>query len=255
MLSQHAQSSRFNNYHTPKQRILGSQSAHPAPAWRPNARLASGSNQGPGSKILLSRLPLDVEQEEVEVLFNRTVGQVKEVIMVYNTQGKSRGMAVVTFARAGDAAVARAKYNGKFVDGRRPIKIEIVVDDDEVVNASPPVTGPPSLLERLGPPKPTPNGAHKNPKQAAAVKTGQQPQPQPQPQAPKGPAPTAKVRLRTKKGPRRLNKQQAARQPPRKKTAEELDKEMEEYKASAGGGNGTAVRVKATESTMQMQIS
>lgn len=37
--------------------------------------------------------------------------------MVYNSQGKSRGMAVVTFARPGDAAVARAKYNGKIVDG------------------------------------------------------------------------------------------------------------------------------------------
>ena len=37
--------------------------------------------------------------------------------MVYNSQGKSRGMAVVVFARPGDAAVARGKYNGKIVDG------------------------------------------------------------------------------------------------------------------------------------------
>ncbi len=37
--------------------------------------------------------------------------------MVYNSQGKSRGMAVVTFARPVDAAVARTKYNGKIVDG------------------------------------------------------------------------------------------------------------------------------------------
>lgn len=63
MLS-HAQSSRLNTYHTPKQRILGNPSAHPAPAWRPNARAA---NTDPGSKILLSRLPLDVEENEVEV--------------------------------------------------------------------------------------------------------------------------------------------------------------------------------------------
>ena len=32
--------------------------------------------------------------------------------MVYNLQGKSRGMAVVAFARPGDAAVARAKTAG-----------------------------------------------------------------------------------------------------------------------------------------------
>lgn len=39
--------------------------------------------------------------------------------MVYNSQGNSRGMAVVTFARAADASVARGKYNGKIVDGSK----------------------------------------------------------------------------------------------------------------------------------------
>ena len=42
----------------------------------------------------------------------------KEVFIVFNSQARSKGMAVVTFQRAGDAAVARAKYNGKIVDGR-----------------------------------------------------------------------------------------------------------------------------------------
>lgn len=37
---------------------------------------------------------------------------------MYNSQGKSKGMAVVWFQRPGDAAVARAKYDGKIVDGR-----------------------------------------------------------------------------------------------------------------------------------------
>ena len=47
------------------------------------------------------------------------------------------------------------------------------------------------------------------------------------------------MRLRAKKGPRRLNKQrQQAKQPPKKKTAEELDREMEEYKARAEGKGG-----------------
>lgn len=40
------------------------------------------------------------------------------MFLVYNNQGKSKGMAVVTFARPGDAAVARQKYDGKIVDGR-----------------------------------------------------------------------------------------------------------------------------------------
>lgn len=87
-------------------------------------------------------------------------------------------MAVVSFQRPGDAALARAKYNGKIVDGRkylvllrtglcltlrlilpcdigRPIKIEIVKDEDDKPRA--PEKAPvPSLLQRLGgvvPPK------------------------------------------------------------------------------------------------------
>ncbi|KAI0367662.1 hypothetical protein BV20DRAFT_970221 [Pilatotrama ljubarskyi] len=226
---------RLNNYHTPKQKILGNPSAQPAPAWKPNAK-ASSSNAEQGSKILLSRLPLDVVENEVEVLFARTVGPVKDVFMVYNSQGRSRGMAVVTFARPGDAAVARAKYNGKIVDGRRPIKIEIVVDDDDVQKAAPLASGMPSLLERLSPPKPSQNAAQTNARQPAAAKNAPTP----------APAPNPKKRLRAKKGPRRLNKQlpqgqaqqQQPKQPPKKKTAEELDREMEEYRARAEGDSG-----------------
>ncbi|KAI0350867.1 hypothetical protein OH77DRAFT_1524555 [Trametes cingulata] len=227
---------RLNNYHTPKQKILGNPAAQPAPAWKPNAK-ASGSNGEQGSKILLSRLPLDVVENEVEVLFSRTVGPVKDVFMVYNSQGRSRGMAVVTFARPGDAAVARAKYNGKIVDGRRPIKIEIVVDEDEVQKAAPPAAAMPSLLARLSPAKPSQAAAQPNARQPAAAKNA----PAPAPAAATNP----KKRLRAKKGPRRLNKQrqqqqvqQQAKQPPKKKTAEELDREMEEYRARAEGGGG-----------------
>ncbi|KAI0656951.1 hypothetical protein C8Q70DRAFT_935288 [Cubamyces menziesii] len=213
----HAQSSRLNNYHTHKQKILGNPSAQPAPAWKPNAKGASGSNAEVGSRIIISR----------------TVGPVKDVFMVYNSQGRSRGMAVVTFARTGDAAVARAKYNGKIVDGRRPIKIELIVDEDAVRRAAPPAPAVPSLLDRLSGPKPTQGATHPNARQPAA-----------QPGKGTGaatPAHNPKVRLRAKKGPRRLNKQrQQAKQPPKKKTAEELDREMEEYKARAEGKGGKA---------------
>jgi THO complex subunit 4 len=51
-------------------------------------------------------------------LFRKTVGPLKESFLVYNSQGKSKGMAVVWFQQPGDALVARAKYNGKIVDGR-----------------------------------------------------------------------------------------------------------------------------------------
>lgn len=61
-----------------------------------------------------SRSPNACPQE----LFRKTVGPLKDVFLIYNSQGRSKGMAIVAFQRPTDAAVARAKYDGKFVDGR-----------------------------------------------------------------------------------------------------------------------------------------
>lgn len=57
--------------------------------------------------------------DALQELFRKTVGPLKEVFLIYNSQGRSKGMAVVAFQRSGDAAVARAKYDGKFIDGRK----------------------------------------------------------------------------------------------------------------------------------------
>ena len=46
------------------------------------------------------------------------MGPLKESFVIYNSQGHSKGMAVVSFQRARDAEVACAKYDGKIVDGR-----------------------------------------------------------------------------------------------------------------------------------------
>jgi len=51
-------------------------------------------------------------------LFKKTVGPLKDFFLVYNNQGNSKGMAIVTFAKPGDAVLARQKYDGKIVDGR-----------------------------------------------------------------------------------------------------------------------------------------
>lgn len=61
-------------------------------------------------------------------LFKKTVGPLKDMFLVYNSQGKSKGMAVVTFARPGDAAIARQKYDGKVVDGRAYIIVFLAAD-------------------------------------------------------------------------------------------------------------------------------
>lgn len=156
----------------------------------------------------------------------------------------------------------------------RPIRIEIVIDDEEVHRIPPPpATGAPSLLERLGPPKVfqpaaqpyvhtplmyTETSTHarclsRHPRQHIAPPKGAPHQPQQQPLPPPTGPHNVKGKLRAKKGPRRLNKQrqaQPAKQPPRKKTAEELDKEMEDYKARAAGN-----KIKTSESaTFMMQL-
>ncbi|KAI1788664.1 hypothetical protein LXA43DRAFT_949738 [Ganoderma leucocontextum] len=232
----------INTYHSHKQRVLGNPATQPAPAWRANAKAASSSGSELGSKILLSRLPVDVVENEVEVLFSRTVGPVKEVLMVYNSQGKSRGMAVVTFARPGDAAVARAKYNGKIVDGRRPIKIETVTDEDGPRNPAPSAApAQPSLLSRIGNPPPVQAAAAAN----APAQNGRKTQGQGRSQVQTAVTPVVppKDRVRQKRGAGRLKKQRAqqGQQPQKKqkpKTVQELDAEMEDYRA-----NGPSIKI------------
>ena len=98
-------------------------------------------------------------------LFKKTVGPLRESFMVYNSQGKSKGMAIVVFQRPGDAAVAQKKYHGKIVDARmfqcsrqyrysllivhvgRPIRIELMIDN--IPSSPTPSTLAPSLLSRI----------------------------------------------------------------------------------------------------------
>jgi len=226
---------RLNTFHGPKRQILGNQAGLAPPAWRTNVVPMSG--QGPagrspaameqGSKIFLSRLPGDVAEKEVEELFKKTVGPLKESFLIYNSQGKSKGMAIVSFQRPGDAAVARTKYDGKIVDGRRPLKIEVIVDEALPTVTTPPPPPPqmPSLLYRLGEkaltnrvssaPTPIPTQPRAQQKLQRAI---------PPPPLTVGAAPTKR---RYKKGPKRIKKQYI--QP----TRDQLDKEMEDYRAAA----------------------
>lgn len=213
---------RINYFHGTKQKVLGNGKV--PPAWRvPTPTGSSSTANTPGSKILISRLPGDVDVKEVEELFRQTVGPLREVLIIYNSQGKSKGMAIVEFARPGDAVIARRKYHGKVVDARRPIKIEIVSDSDVVDKAAP----APSLFARLGGMNGTPTAPQ--PAQKAV------PKPQPTVQQQQQAASSANSpRRRYKKGPKRLKKrvENLARGPA---TREQLDKEMEDYRASALG--------------------
>jgi hypothetical protein len=66
---------RLNTFHGPKRQLLGNQAGHAAPSWRMNGMPTTGQGLAgkgknvmeQGSKIFLSRLPVDVEEKEVEV--------------------------------------------------------------------------------------------------------------------------------------------------------------------------------------------
>jgi len=216
---------RINSHHGGKRQLLGSPAANVAPAWKANAQAKEKQKSHEESKILLSRLPMDVNDAEVEELFKKTVGPVKDAFIIYNSQGRSKGMAIVTFQRLGDAAAAKAKYDGKFIDMKRPIKIEIITDNVPEVQARAPPAAP-SLLSRLG--GITAIEGSTNRRQGAAVNSASPPtQPRRQNAIPArairvAPMAPPRRKMRMKKGPRRV-----------KKSATQLDKEMEDYRAAS----------------------
>ncbi|KZP16906.1 hypothetical protein FIBSPDRAFT_747875, partial [Athelia psychrophila] len=68
-------------------------------------------------KIIVSNLPLDVNETQVKELFHSTVGPLREVTLHYDSAGRSKGVAAVHFQRKGDGAKAFQQYNNRLIDG------------------------------------------------------------------------------------------------------------------------------------------
>ncbi|OQE31598.1 hypothetical protein PENSTE_c001G06114 [Penicillium steckii] len=174
--------------------------AHPTPA----APAAS-------SKIIVSGLPSDVSEANIKEYFSKSAGPVKKVMLTYNQNGTSRGIASIIFGKADTAAKAAKELNGLHVDGR-PMKIEVVYD----ASHAPAAPTPKPLTERVA--------QKSQPKPATAAK------------AAKGNKANANEKS---KGQGRTGKGRKGRNPGRgkPKTVEELDAEMVDYFA---GGNENA---------------
>ncbi|KAK2810902.1 hypothetical protein FQN50_002493 [Emmonsiellopsis sp. PD_5] len=152
------------------------------------------------SKIIVSGLPSDVSEANIKEYFHKSAGPVKKVILTYNQNGTSRGIAAITFVRPDTAAKAAKELNGLLID-KRPIKIEVVLD----ASRAPAVPAVKPLNERVAQPKP-------QPKPASAAKAGSK-------------------RGRARRG------RNAGR--PKPKTAAELDAEMEDYFPAATAAPAT----------------
>lgn len=93
--------------------------------------------QGQGGKVIVSNLPMDVTEAQVKELFSTTIGPLRRVLMSYRANGQSTGVVTVEFQRAEDASRAYAQYNNRLIDGKRPLKIEVVVDPARATMAAP----------------------------------------------------------------------------------------------------------------------
>ncbi|CAD6916930.1 unnamed protein product [Tilletia controversa] len=90
-------------------------------------RLPPGQKDN-GSKVIVSNLPLDVTENQVKELFSSTIGPLKRVIMSFRANGQSTGNCTVEFQRAEDGNRAYNQYNNRLIDGKRQLRIEVVVD-------------------------------------------------------------------------------------------------------------------------------
>ncbi|KAF8069039.1 hypothetical protein FPV67DRAFT_1490853 [Lyophyllum atratum] len=112
--------------------VLGGPVVSPAARARINTpngvvKAAATAQPSPADKIIVSNLPIDVNEAQIKELFTQTVGPLREVTLHYDSNGRSKGVAAVQFQRKGDGTKAFQQYNNRLIDGKKPMKIEIVV--------------------------------------------------------------------------------------------------------------------------------
>ncbi|KAI0161556.1 RNA recognition domain-containing protein [Xylariaceae sp. FL1272] len=177
------------------------------------------------SKVVVSNLPKDVNEQQIKEYFTKAVGPMKRVELSYGPGGVSRGIATVTFHKADGATLAFNKLNGIFIDNRA-LKIEVIVDAAKATAILP---TPKTLNDRVTQSKAQPKSAANDKKDAGkAAGSG------------------------TRGGRGKKPGRPARNARPAKKTAEELDSEMADYFESsaqnqtenttaANGTNGAAM--------------
>ncbi|KVI03114.1 Nucleotide-binding, alpha-beta plait [Cynara cardunculus var. scolymus] len=83
-----------------------------------------------GAKLYVSNLDIGVTNEDIRELFSE-IGELKRYAIHYDKSGRPNGTAEVMFARRSDAFQALNRYNNVQLDGK-PMKIEIVGSKSEV---------------------------------------------------------------------------------------------------------------------------
>ncbi|PPR06813.1 hypothetical protein CVT26_003839 [Gymnopilus dilepis] len=109
--------------------VLGKGAASPAVRARATAAVPETKAVPQATeKIIVSNLPSDVNEAQIKDLFTQTVGPLRDITLSYDASGRSKGIATVVFQKKGDGAKAFQQYNNRLIDGKRPMKIEMVLD-------------------------------------------------------------------------------------------------------------------------------
>ncbi|RYN63839.1 hypothetical protein AA0118_g4531 [Alternaria tenuissima] len=186
------------------------------------APTAPAASLGGETQIMVSNLPRDIDNAQLQDYFVSAVGvgRPKKVLLQYDAQGRSVGSATIIFNKHDQAAKATAALDGVKIDGR-PVRVEMLVS----AAAIPATTRPASLADRVTQPK------KDKPKPATAEKAA--------PGATRGRGQT-----------RGKGKGRGGREArPKKKTVEELDAEMADYfpggETNAAAGTAEVAQITA----------
>ncbi|KAL6706506.1 RNA-binding RNA annealing protein [Coniothyrium glycines] len=173
---------------------------------------APAATLGGETKIMVSNLPQDIEQGQLQDYFVSTgLGRPKKILMQYGPNGRSLGSATIIWNKHDQAVKATSTLNGVKIDNR-PVRVEMLVSAANL----PPATSGPKLADRVTQPK------KDKPKPATVEKT-------------------AAAGGRGDKKTRGRGRGRGGREPrPKKKTVEELDAEMADYFPNGEGNVDTA---------------
>lgn len=176
---------------------------------------APAASMGGETKIMVSNLPLDVEQDALQKYFvDVGLGRPKKILMQYGPNGRSLGSATIIWNKHDQAVKATSTLNGVKIDNRL-VRVEMLVSAANLPPA-------PKLADRISQPK------KDKPKPATVEKA-----------VPAGGRGGKQARGRGRGG-------RAGREPrPKKKTVEELDAEMVDYYAGTEGNTDAAATTTA----------